>query len=388
MALPVRSRRVFGIGLWRFRVPPRLQDALLTCLTTVTDGAIYLLGPILICFALVIASGLSYTFFAILLPMLKRAWSESPYYYGVLGLHIGYVIFILINVLYNYFLCVITPNKGEAYERVVRELADATGFDYPEFPDEVKQFKRDYEDRMILRMERRRARAAASNQASNVHAAVPGGAASLDNVTQRRAGGAEASSSPAASNAPRPTLPKGGWRFMGPQEWGYCPYSNQPKPPRSHYDHVTKTLVLNMDHFCPWMFNTSTSICFPLRTCPLCCHFSHTACFQVGYFNYRYFCNFLFYVFFGMFYGALLSFRSFRAITSFQRRGSENVWAPARQDESAIAFGFMLCLSVGLAVACLGGFHLYLLLSAQTTIEFHGTCRVGDDRTDTLCVCV
>jgi hypothetical protein len=79
-----------------------------------------------------------------------------------------------------------------------------------------------------------------------------------------------------------------------------------------------------------------------------------------------------------MFYGALLSFRSFRAITSFQR-GSENVWAPARQDESAIAFAFMLCLSVGLAVASLGGFHLYLVLSAQTTIEFHGKCRVVDD---------
>lgn len=120
--------------------------------------------------------------------------------------------------------------------------------------------------------------------------------------------------------------------------------------------------------------------------CPCCSHFSHNVCFLVGYFNYRYFCNFLLYVFFGMFYGALLSFRSFRAITSFQR-GSKNVWAPARQDESAIAFGFMLCLSVGLAVACLGGFHLYLLLSAQTTIEFHGKCCVGDDSTDTF-VCV
>jgi hypothetical protein len=292
MAPPARSRRVFGIGrLLQFQVPPRLQDALLTCLTTVIDGAIYVIGPILICFALVIVSGLSYTFFAVLLPMLKRAWSKSPYYFGVLGLHIGYVIFILVNVLYNYFLCVVTPNKGKAYDRLVRELADATGFDYPEFPDEVKQFKRDYEDLMILRMERRRARAAASKQASNNTTAVPSGAAPDSTVTHRRGGGASASkqasnnttvpsgaapdstvthrrgggggspSSPAAE-APRPKLPKGGWRFMGPQEWGFCPYSNQPKPPRSHYDHVTKTLVLNMDHFCPWMFNTSSFIRF------------------------------------------------------------------------------------------------------------------------------
>jgi hypothetical protein len=283
MATPVRSRRVFGIGLWRlrFQFPPRLQDALLTCLTTVTDGAIYLIGPILICFALVIASGLSYTFFAVLLPMLKRAWSKSPsyMYYGILGLHIGYVIFILVNVLYNYFFCVVTPNKGKAYERVVRELADATGFQYPEFPDEVKQFKRDYEDLMILRMERRRARAAASNQPSNIHTAVPSGAASSDTVTQRRAGGAEASSAPAAE-PPRPSLPKGGWRLMGPQEWGFCPYSNQPKPPRSHYDHVTKTLVLNMDHFCPWMFNTSTSICFLLHAPGIVISLTHSSLFS------------------------------------------------------------------------------------------------------------
>jgi hypothetical protein len=32
----------------------------------------------------------------------------------------------------------------------------------------------------------------------------------------------------------------------------------------------------------------------------------------------------------------------------------------------------MLCLAVGIAVACLGGFHLYLVLTGQTTIEFHG----------------
>jgi hypothetical protein len=32
----------------------------------------------------------------------------------------------------------------------------------------------------------------------------------------------------------------------------------------------------------------------------------------------------------------------------------------------------MLCLAVGIAVAILGGFHLYLCLTGQTTIEFHG----------------
>ena len=31
--------------------------------------------------------------------------------------------------------------------------------------------------------------------------------------------------------------------------------ANLSQAPRSHYDHVSKKLVLNMDHYCPWMFN-------------------------------------------------------------------------------------------------------------------------------------
>ena len=37
------------------------------------------------------------------------------------------------------------------------------------------------------------------------------------------------------------------WMLMGPYEWGFCGNSMQPKPPRSHYDHVTRKLVLNLD---------------------------------------------------------------------------------------------------------------------------------------------
>ena len=73
-------------------------------------------------------------------------------------------------------------------------------------------------------------------------------------------------------------------------------------------------------------------------------------------------------------YGAILSCRSFVAM-SFGRQEVSEIWRPQRGDETSVAFSFMLCLSVGLAVACLGGFHLYLLLTAQTTIEFHGECR-------------
>ena len=235
MAPPAR-RRVFSLGSWRFQVSPRLQDAIISCATTVADVAIYVIGPILICFALVIVFCLTYTFFYVMIPMIQRSWANSPYWQLVIALHISYVVFIVTNVLYNYYLCVMTSNKGRVYDRVVREMAEATGFQYPETPEEVAQCKQDFEDRMILRMERRRARRAAAEASANNDNA--------SSVTQRRGG-----LTPSATTT---TYSPRGWMLMGATEWGFCRYTNQPKPPRSHYDHVTKTLILNMDHFCPW----------------------------------------------------------------------------------------------------------------------------------------
>ena len=84
--------------------------------------------------------------------------------------------------------------------------------------------------------------------------------------------------------------------MLSPHEWSFCGRSSQPKPPRSHYDHVTCSLVLNMDHFCPWMANC------------------------VGYLNYRYFLNFLLYVQLAMFYAVVLTYGLFVKASQRQRR--------------------------------------------------------------------
>jgi hypothetical protein len=51
-------------------------------------------------------------------------------------------------------------------------------------------------------------------------------------------------------------LGRGSWVFAPPFEWGYCARTGTAKPPRAHYCSVRRRLVLNMDHYCIWVFNT------------------------------------------------------------------------------------------------------------------------------------
>jgi len=100
-------------------------------MTTVTDGVMYLLGPFLILLASGIIVFMTYAYFTVLLPMLESHISLKWV------LHVSYVVFILMNIIFNYALCVFTSNKGEQYNRVVRELAIASDFEYPEVRDNL-----------------------------------------------------------------------------------------------------------------------------------------------------------------------------------------------------------------------------------------------------------
>ncbi|KAK1744376.1 DHHC family palmitoyltransferase [Skeletonema marinoi] len=317
----------------------RLSLKGLSCLFFIADHAMYLLGPLLIALASVIIVGLTYLYFCVMLPMMAGTnWivTVDDYHSYKNGgavttptgiFHTAIVAFYLINVTYNYYKCVTTSNSGKAYDSVVRELAAVTNFDYPENDEEL-----------------------------------------LQELLAARANNNDASS----TQQPQPIPRIHNWQLLTPTEWSYCRFSKQPKPPRSHYDHVTKSLVLNMDHYCPWMFNC------------------------VGYFNYRYFVNFLFFTTTGLFYGAMICCRPFlylggseyreqvRASTSGGGGGGvgammatvrhleSNSYIPTPNERTSVALGFMICLCLGCAVGCLLVFHLYLTVSAQTTIEFHG----------------
>jgi hypothetical protein len=98
--------------------------------------------------------------------------------------------------------------------------------------------------------------------------------------------------------------------------------------------------------------------------------------------------NFLIYIFLGMCYGFVLLLEPFlnmktpeyRQQVKLQRMSSrEGLLAvqrlqpmiPFREEKMLLTLSFMLCTAVGLAILLLGGFHIYLTLTAQTTIEFH-----------------
>jgi hypothetical protein len=88
-----------------------------------------------------------------------------------------------------------------------------------------------------------------------------------------------------------------------------------------------------------------------------------------------------------MAYGVALTFEpfllskspSFRQQLVLQRRAiKENLviervlpMMPLRDEKLLLTLSFMLCLAVGIAILMLGGFHIYLTCSGQTTIEFH-----------------
>lgn len=383
--VPILSRIFpsFSIQIPRFISPPDIFRFM-------TSSAMYILGPFLVIVTLGLIYSLAYTMWLIIIPL-----ELGEYFSPRAVLHQSFVIYVIFNVLYNYYRCVTTRNfPCESYDAVVKQLARATGFEYPKDEHDMEEYRKKYRQIVMERVRQRRLLERAhvmrrygldEENADNV----------TDNLLPRNDPDPQMDTtdhiSKISSTIPSSTCNKTedsfrtkvqqdgfepSWVFLGPQDWSYDERVRLPKPPRSHFDHVTGSLVLNMDHYCPWMFNV------------------------IGYFNYRYFCNFLLYVFIGMTYGATMTIELYRKIDSedyfSQIKQSRHLYkesqgdsnkvknfkyahvkhliqgTPVPNETTAICFSFLICTAIGLSVAILLGFHAYLILTAQTTIEFHG----------------
>ena len=248
------------------------------------------LGPCLIATVLLLVSWEIYWILTVLVPRISPLGTASWW------AHVAWIYFLSFNGLFNYFSCVLT-DPGTHLSPLYRALVLVADVDGALAPSDVAT------------------------------------GLTRESLSHTRALTAS-------------------WLERGPYEWGYCKQSRGPKAPRSHYDHVTRKLVLNMDHYCPWMFNC------------------------VGFANYRYFVLFLFYVTVACGYGAALTFPDFSTVAGLRSFAAFRGPRPTSRTHTAVMFTFVLSISVGIAVMLLFSWHLYLVLTAQTTIEFYGNCTL------------
>jgi hypothetical protein len=183
------------------------------------DALFYVVGPVGVVKVLYMTSQLLHTYATILLPMILRKHAGASRYYKwtILGLHVSLELYLLVQIFFNYYYCITTKHAGPHRDQVVQEIATLTEFDYPRTAESRAAHQRHVEARLL------------SASATDQH---------VDN-----------------SKGKKPPS----WLLLDPFEWGYCEHTQMPRPPRSHYNHVIRTQVLNFDHYCPWIWNAGTS---------------------------------------------------------------------------------------------------------------------------------
>jgi len=129
---------------------------------------------------------------------------------------------------------------------------------------------------------------------------------------------------------------------LGPNKPHQCKKCDRVKPPRAHHCSVCRRCVLKMDHHCPWINNC------------------------VGFGNYRHFCLFLLYLALGCLWVGVVYWPFFMNLRLLGPLNS----LEGRQARKVVVMSFMIVCSIFIAMCILGGFHVILVLTNQTTIEF------------------
>lgn len=122
----------------------------------------------------------------------------------------------------------------------------------------------------------------------------------------------------------------------------HCKWCSKFKPDRCHHCRVCRSCILKMDHHCPWIYNC------------------------VGFRNYKYFLLFVFY--------------SAICTTYIAGTMKESVWQSIHPETPfhrmyLLLFGETLAALLSVLIMLFLAFHIWLMLSAMTTIEF---CEKSD----------
>lgn len=128
-----------------------------------------------------------------------------------------------------------------------------------------------------------------------------------------------------------------------------CAKSHMLKPPRSHYCSVTRRLVLNMDHFCPWVDNA------------------------VGYYNRKFFILFIVYACVTCLYAAAMLYAG-GALNLADQSRLESLGA-----STVRLMAMMIDVALGIALIFFAFFHLGMAAKNETTIE---SCGMADTKYD------
>ncbi|CAM9327941.1 unnamed protein product [Ectocarpus sp. 6 AP-2014] len=281
------------------------------------DWTLRLMGPLLLLFATGLISCVICMYFKFILPA-TATFGSIPYL-----LHATWALFISFNLFFNYYHCAFThPGKPELF------LPSSCMSDSD---DDLTEDDEETGGRPLLSI----------TEGAAISRVNAGGG----NSTAAADGGGEGGRNSSNANASRGNMHAGGGGRVRVR-CGYCKKCKGPKPARAHHCHVCDQCIVNMDHHCPWMNNC------------------------VGYLNYRYFVLFLMYMFVGCVYAVLVSAPQFMAMA--KSPGARRKPSPLEMTQhSAIMMTFVLALSVGVAISVLLGWHIYLICSAQTTIEFY-----------------
>ena len=128
----------------------------------------------------------------------------------------------------------------------------------------------------------------------------------------------------------------------------FCKKCRRPKPQRAHHCSICRSCVLKMDHHCPWVAQC------------------------VGYRNYRTFVLFMLWLWLGCLYVMASMGPTFLKLVKHR---------PRSEDHGPIVFSCVLALSVSIAVGILLFWHVYLMATGQTTIEWYNNrVRAADAR--------